>query len=94
MNAGEKFTALGAQLQVLVPHLSAVLAAEDEFIELRIKSRPDGSMLVILKRYGDDGGPMVLFANGYGASGVLLATDAAIQGDAWRVDKPWTPKGG
>jgi len=85
----QRFTILGAELQAHLPHLYAVLQDESNFIELRIKMRADGSMLGILKRHGDDGGPMVLFSNGYGAAGALLGLDLAIQGNAWKVDTPW-----
>ena len=88
----QRYTALGAQLEKLIPSLWAVWNAEDEFIGMHVKARPDGSTLAVVKRYGADGGPVVLFGNGYGVAGAFMAADAAVQGDAWRVDKPW--KGG
>lgn len=90
----QRYTALGASIEKYIPHLWGVLTAEDDFIELRLKAREDGSILAIVKRYSPDGGPVVLFGNGYGASGALLAADAAIQGDSWREDKPWPGKNG
>lgn len=91
LSPAARFNALGAQLGVLVPHLYAVLENEEEFISLQVKTRPDGSCLTILKRYGDDGGPLVLFGSGYGVPGALMAADSAVQGGRWRADKPFTP---
>lgn len=93
VSPGARFTIVGAQLEAHLPHLYSVLADEDSFTELRIKVRPDGSMLGVLKRYGEDGGPLVLFSNGYGVAGALLGLDLAVQGGAWKVDKPWKGKG-
>ena len=74
-----------------LPHLHAVLCSEDDFIELRLMAKADGTTLAILKRYGSDGGPMICFGSGYGAMASLLAIDATVQGGKWRVDKPWSP---
>lgn len=85
--------AIASGLKEQLPHLFAVLDNEQDFIELRVKARDDGSTLAILKRYDAEGGPVVCFGNGYGCVGALMAIDATIQGGSWRVDKPWDPGG-
>ncbi len=88
----ERWQALDGELRRLTPHLTAVLSRENDFRELRIKSRDDGSTLVIVKAYGADGAPTVCFGVGYGSVAALVAVDATIQGGHWRPDKPWEPK--
>jgi hypothetical protein len=75
------------------PHLAAWSADEDSYRELRIQLRDDGTMLVIAKGFGPDGGHVVCFGVGYGLSGGLLAIDRTIQGGNWKFDKPWSPNG-
>lgn len=81
------------QIHAVIPHASSWWGEEDGFRELRLKRRDDGSTLAIAKGYGPDGGEVVCFGSGYGVVGALMAIDAAIQGGAWRVDKPWSDKG-
>ena len=88
-SASVRFMALGAQLKELVPSLNEILTNEEDFISLQIKMRPDGSCLTVVKQYGEDGGPMVLFGSGYGVPGALMAADAAATGGRWRPDKPF-----
>lgn len=90
--ASERFAVLGSQLGTLLPHLNGVLSDETDFISLQIKLRPDGTCLAVLKKYGDDGRPLVLFGSGYGVPGALMGTDSAVQGGRWRPDKPFKPK--
>lgn len=90
-SAVKRWEELGEEVHRTVPHLYAVLGEEDEFIELRAKARLDGTTLVILKRYGSDGTPMVCFGSGYGVFGALVAVDSTIQSGNWKVDKPWVP---
>lgn len=92
MNRAQRYSSLGAQLEKLLPNLWSVWNDDDDFIGMHLKARPDGSTLAVVKRFSDDGGTVVLFGNGYGVAGALMGADAAIQGGAWRVDKPW--KGG
>lgn len=87
-----RWSELETWFQTKLPHLGAVLANEEDFIELRIKMRFDGTTLGILKRYDSNGGPVVCFGTGYGVVLCLLALDATVQGGNWRVDKPWKPK--
>ena len=79
--------------QRLAPHLQAWLDSYDDFSELRIKARDDGTVLGIAKGYDSNGGPVVCFGVGYDGVAALLALDRAINGGNWRVDKPWSPKG-
>lgn len=87
----EKWTAVNRQLKNDFPHIYALLANSDEFRELRIKSRDDGTLLGILKAYGPDGGPIVAFGTGYDAAAVLMSLDGSVNGDNWKYDKPWKP---
>lgn len=87
----ERFALLVESVGTALPHLIAWLDARDEFVELRLKMKPDGTILAIAKGFGVDGGPVVCFGLGYGALGSLLAINASIQGGNWRFDKPWEP---
>lgn len=89
--ASERLVRLDDSLHELIPHLYGVLCEEDDFIEFRVKAQDDGTVLGILKRYNPEGAPMVLFGGGYGVLGAFLTVDAAVQGNRWRVDKPWKP---
>lgn len=88
--SAERWAELGDEIHQRLPHLYAWLVDEDDFAELRLKARPDGTTLAIAKGYGTDGGPVVCFGSGYGAVGALMAIDATIQGGRWREDKPWS----
>lgn len=87
----EQWAAFDEKLRGAVPHLSAWWDDADEFVEIRVKARPDGTYLAVAKGYGSDGGPVVCFGVGYGVSAALMAIDSTIQGGSWRVDKPWSP---
>ena len=85
--------ALAAALEAHVPQFFAWSCDEDDFRELRIKLKPDGTMLVVAKGTFADGGPSVCFGVGYGVVGALLAVNATITSGNWRKDKPWPNKG-
>lgn len=86
--------ALDESLRSLVPHLHAWLTSEEDVVGLHVKHQPDGTFLAIAKGYDEAGGPIVCFGGGYGFFGALLTLDAALQGNRWRVDRPWQPKDG
>jgi hypothetical protein len=86
-----KLTELDEQFKVALPQLRSVLLDEEDFIGLNIKNKADGSTLAVVKRYDADGTPMVCFGVGYGFFGALYGANQAIQGNNWRVDKPWRP---
>jgi len=92
--AQQRWVTLSDLIHEQVPHLFSVLDNEEDFVELRIKSRPDGTTLAILKKYDMDGGPVVCFGSGYGVVGSLVAVDATVQAGNWKVDKPWQPNKG
>jgi hypothetical protein len=75
------------------PQLMSFLTDPENFLEVRIKFRPDGTYLLILKGYGDDGGPIVCFGVGYDVILSMLAVEKTIAGNGWRPDKPWNPNG-
>lgn len=86
---GDRYLALAELLAQEVPSVYAVFADEDNFDRVLIKHRPDGTYLAVLKRVASDGSMSVCFGSGYGVTGCLLALDRAVQGNAWKADKPW-----
>ncbi len=88
----ERWVSLADQFRSDFPHLGSWCFRPDEFSELRIKVRDDGTTLGIAKGYGSDGGPIVCFGVGYDIMLCLMALDASIAGGYWREDKPWVPK--
>jgi len=78
----------------LFPTVGAWLADEQDFSQLLLKVRPDGTTLAIAKGYGPDGGPIVCFGSGYGAIAALMAIEKTMQGGYWKVDKPWDKEKG
>lgn len=89
----ERWVGLGEDIRGRVPHLNGVLVDEESFIEIRVKVRPDGTCLAILKRFGADGTPMVCFGSGYGVIGAFIAIDGTVQAGNWKVEKPWPEAG-
>lgn len=87
----EKWTALVADIKRATPSVLAFLLDPNEFTEVRFKVRDDGTVLAIAKGLDSSGGPVVCFGVGYDFVLALMALDASIQGDNWRVDKPWKP---
>jgi hypothetical protein len=85
----DRWTSSVKYLQGKMPHLMSFLLDNDDFSELRIKARDDGSVLAIAKGYDDAGSPVVSFGVGYDAILALMAIDQTIQGGHWRIDKPW-----
>lgn len=71
--------------------LVAWWADVEDFRELRFKAKDDGTILVIAKGFGSDGTPMVCFGVGYDMVTALMGINATIQGNKWRIDKPWQP---
>ena len=51
-----------------------------------------GGCLAILKRFGEDGTPEVLFASGQTPVEAIAAADTRLADGGWRADKP-RPKG-
>lgn len=92
-SGGERLVEFDASFLKYVPHLRAFFSNEESFIDIRLKARDDGTILVIAKEYSSDGTPMVCFGVGYGVVAALLAIDATMNGGRWKIDKPWQPKG-
>jgi hypothetical protein len=80
-------------LSTKLPHLCSWWDDMDDFIEIRCKARPDGTVLAVAKGYDSSGGKVVCFGVAYDVVGALMAVDRTIQSGNWRVDKPWDPNG-
>lgn len=91
-SGGSRLLLLDAAFRDAVPQLRSVLGNEDDFISMLAKRQPDGTVLIVLKKYGPDGGVLVSFGGGYGVVGGLLAIDGTINANRWRADKPWAAK--
>lgn len=85
----ERWLNINGYLKQNLSHLLAWAGRVEDFSEIRLKARDDGTILAIAKGYGSDGAPVVLFGSGYDIVLALIALDGAIQGGKWRVDKPW-----
>lgn len=93
MTEAERFVALDAAFQQLLPAFYGVLCDEENFTSFLVKAKPDGTVISVVKQFGGDGGPMVVFGTGYGAIGALMGVEASIRADAWRPDTPWKGSG-
>lgn len=82
-----------AQVREEIPSVVAFWDSIEEFREIRIKARDDGTVLAIAKGYSSDGGLVVSFATGYDVITALMALDGSIQSGSWRLDKPWSNNG-
>jgi hypothetical protein len=82
-----------SQVKGSIPTVVAWFDDRDEFRELRLKARDDGTILAVAKGYGSDGGLVVSFAVGYDVVTALMALDGVLQSGAWRLDKPWRSNG-
>lgn len=88
-----RYNAIHEAVEELTPHLYGFLGSVEDFREIRIKARADGTCLAIAKGFGPDGGETVCFGVGYDAIGALLGIDGTIQSGSWKVDEPWSPNG-
>lgn len=66
-------------------------SGEVDAISITFKCRGPGDWVGICKRIGDDGGPQVVFGTAFDFVSCVMAVNAALQADRWKVDKPWTP---
>lgn len=74
-----------------VPRFWSWCGDAEDFSELRLKAREDGTVLAIAKGYGPDGTPIVAFGSGYDLASAIVAIDATITGGHWRLDEPYQP---
>lgn len=91
-NSQHSWAELNQTFKTLIPQLHALWSAEDDFKEIRLTLRVDGTVLAIVKKHGEDGGPLVCFGSGYGIAGSLMAAEGTIAANGWKVDKPWSAK--
>lgn len=73
------------------PHVSSWLFDEEQFRGLSFKPGVDGMTIAVAKGFSADGTPTVCFGSGYDVILALMSLDASMQGENWRVDKPWSP---
>lgn len=90
----QQWVELSEQLQSRLSHAFSFWSDAEGFAELRVKAREDGTILAIAKGFDAAGGPVVCFGSGFDVSSCLMALDASIQGNNWRIDKPWSESGG
>lgn len=88
----ERWTAVYTLFSRELGQLSSWWDNPNDFREIRIKARDDGTVLAIAKGYDADGTPIVCFGVGYDVLMSLVAINATITGGNWRVDTPWEEK--
>lgn len=70
------------------PHLYGVVVTRiEDFNGLSLFIGKSGDWLCMVKRFGPDGTPQVLFSAGQTAFDALTNADRAINGDRWKVDE-------
>lgn len=89
-----KIAQIHATLSAELPQLYAFLTSGDDFQEMRIYLRPDGSHLGVLKGYGGDGTPVICFGSGLDAVTCFLGIEMTLTASRWRTDKPVEKEGG
>ena len=62
--------------------------SEGDFRGISVILSDSGGCLAILKRFGADGSPEVLFASGQTPVEAIAAADTRLDQAAWRKDKP------
>lgn len=87
----ERWAETSGVMRKLFPQVSSWWGQTDSFNRLKLLSRADGTVLAVASGFGSDGGPVVCFGSGYGVSAALMALDASMAGNNWKVEKPWTP---
>lgn len=81
---------LGAALQKSLPQTYALLVSYSfDLSSFNYFLGNQGSMLLMVKRYGDDGGLQVLFTSGDDLLEALVALERALAGNHWR---PYTQR--
>ena len=86
----EHWLSVDKTLSTLFPHSWGAVVRTDDFRQLKLIARDDGTVLSVLSTYGTDGTPIVAFGVGLDATQALMALDATVQGGHWKTDKPWT----
>ena len=77
---------------VPLPQLHAVLVRNaEEAVGLTVKHRDSGDWIAVLRRYGPDGDPQVIFGSGIDFIGALMGLEGSLAAGRWRVDTPWVP---
>lgn len=69
------------------PHLYGLMVArEQDFRGMGIFMGDAGDWLCMVKRFGDDGTPEIMFCAGYTPFEALATANRAIQGGKWKKD--------
>lgn len=92
-HSGNPYTDVLAAMQKAVPQLNSWLTGKnaEDFDRITIRQRAPGDWIVIVKAYGDDGGPIVCFGQGFDFVEAFRAANGAVARGGWRPDKPWKP---
>lgn len=88
----DRWQQVDAFLRLQIPHFMAWQGSQADFNSVKFLARDDGTTLAVAKGYAADGSPVVCFGVGYGMVMALMALDGTMQGDGWRVDRPWSPE--
>jgi len=85
-------TQVSRALHGALPRIYSGLTDEDRpLVALSVRCRGVADYVVVCKRVGSDGGPQVLFGNGFDVVSALLGLEGAWAADRWRLDTPWAP---
>jgi hypothetical protein len=77
------------------PQLYSIIGRQmEDFVSLLVRQRGLGDFIAVLKKYDDDGRPVVAFGTGFDYVSALLGLEGSIAAGRWRPDEPWQPNGG
>lgn len=90
--AGAAFTAMHEVWSTYCSNVYGwAVGGEEEALSVTFKCRGPQDWIGVAKRVGDDGGPEVVFGTAFDFVSCIMAVNAAMQADRWRVDTPWQP---
>ena len=62
---------------------------ESEVVEVRVKKRTDGLMLIVKRLSPDDGTPEIRFGNAHDLESAMLMLNRMVENpEGWRADRP------
>lgn len=82
-------------LQKNLPQLYSFIETKmDTFRGLNITLSKKSGMLVILKRFGDDGGLQIMFGGSHSPLEALFVIEEILATDGWKDDQEWVGPSG